>query len=413
MKRTIRVIVVNTDADVAPELRAALLAIDGIKIVAEVDEPALLPNAISQFPAEVLLLHLDPNPQAMMEIVAPAIEAHRDRIAAVAMTEDRDAELVMKAMRAGMREFLWKPFPPEQLGETLLRVGKDVATTRKQVGRILTVIGASGGVGATQLATNLAVELAQLESWSGAPREQVRPRVAVVDLDLRFGQVATHLDAQPTYTIAELCDTPEAIDPQMLERAMVQHASGVHVLARPADLATAEQIHGSQCASVLSAIAEHYDFIVADVPARFDSASRAVFDMTDTYLLVMQLVVPSVRNADRILHELSAAGYAPERVKLVCSRSGRDVGFLEPADVEATLNRKIDFHLPDEWKTSVTAVNMGAPLLTSAPKSKLRQAYQQIAVALAGTPDEAEETSQGNGTKAKKGLFSLFSGSKG
>lgn len=346
VSESVRVIVVNTDEGAASDLRAVLLSSDGVRIVAEIGEPALLAQALSQLPAEVLLVHLDPNPAGMMDIVAPLIEAHKGQLAAIAMTEDRDAELVMRAMRAGMREFLWKPFPPEQLAEILQRVGRELPGHGRRGGRLIAVVGACGGVGATQLATNLAVELAQLENWEGAPNPAARPRVAVVDMDFRFGQVAMQFDAQPTYTIAELCATPEHIDFPMIERAMCKHSAGVHVLARPTDLAQAERINAAQVAGVLAALQEHYDFVVVDLPPRFDGSARAVFDLADTYLLVLLLLVPAVRNADRILQEFIHAGYAVERVRLVCNHAGTESGYLEQSDVEATLKRRIDFLLP-------------------------------------------------------------------
>jgi len=408
---TVRVIVVNADDQVAPELRAALLSVDGVRIVAEIDEPALLPQALDQFPAEVLLVHLDPNPAAMMDVVAPLLEARKDRLAAIGMTDDHDADLVVRAMRAGMREFLWKPFPPEQLTEILQRVGSEAHTAGRRLGRLFAVLGTCGGVGATSLATNLSVELAQLEGWTGAPNRVARARVAVVDLDLRCGQVAIQLDAQPAHTIAELCETPEHIDAQMIERAMFKHASGVHLLSRPSDFNQAEQISAGQTAGVLAALQEYYDFVVVDLPVRFDPNTRAVLDMGDTYLLVLQLLVPSVRNADRILQTMERSGYATERIRVVCNRLGRDSGFLELTDVEATLRRKLAFALPDEWKTSSTAVNMGAPLLTHAPKSKLRLAYREIATTLA-LGGEREGESEDEAGAQKKSLFSFLAGSR-
>jgi pilus assembly protein CpaE len=409
----IRVIVVNTDEQVAPDLRAVLLSIDGVRIVAEIDEPALLSQALGQLPAEVLLVHLDPNPAGMMDVVAPLIEAHKGHLAAIAMTEDRDAELVMRAMRTGMKEFLWKPFPAEQLAETLRRVAQETSGDGRRLGRLISVVGTTGGAGATQLAVNLAVELAQLERWRGAPAPGRRPSLAVVDMDLRFGQVAMQLDAQPNYTLGELCETPDQIDTQMIERAMFKHATGVHVLARPGDLSQAERINAGQAAGVLSALQEHYDFVVVDLPARFDSSARAVFDMSEAYLLVLQLLVPSVRNADRILRELANTGYAPERVRLVCNRHGRESGYLEQADVEATLKRQIEFLVPDEWKASAAAVNMGAPLLTIGPRTRLRQAYRNIAMILAGDGEESRPVAEREaGDGSKKGLFSFLGSSK-
>lgn len=404
-----RVIVVNADEEAAPELRALLLAVEGVKIVAEVDEPLLLAQALTQFPAEVLLLHLDPHPAATMEVVAPLVADRKDHLTTIGMTEDRDAELVVRAMRAGMREFLWKPFPPEQLTEILRRVAKEAPTGGHRAGHLIPVVGCCGGVGATTIAANLAVELALLDDWAEGGQ---RPKVALVDLDFRFGQAAMFLDAQPTYTMAELCDTPERVEAQMIERVMVKHATGVHVLAHPLDIEQAERISAAQCAGVVAALLEHYDFVVADGPVRFDPSARAVFDMTDIYLLVLQLLVPPVRNADRLLSELRRGGYNLDQVRLVCNRAGREAGYLEPADVEATLNRKLDWTLPDDWKTASTAINVGSPLAEFAPRSKLRAAIQQMAQGLARREggDAPAAGDKPPGEVAKKGLFSIFSG---
>ncbi len=397
MSRPVRVIVVNADEEAGPELRALLLSVEGVKIVAEIDEPVLLNQAISQFPAEVLLLHLDPNPNAMMEVIAPLINERKDRLAAIAMTEDRDAELVMRAMRAGMREFLWKPFPPEQLTDILRRIGRE-APSAQRAGRLIPVVAGCGGVGATTVATNLAVELAQIDNWAEGGE---KPKVAVVDLDFRFGQVAMFLDAQATYTIAELCDTPEHIEAQMIERVMVKHPLGVHVLAIPHDIEQAQHISAAQCAGVLAALLEHYDFVVVDGPVRMDPSAQAVFSMTDMYLVALQLLVPPVRNTDRLLRELGRSGYNLDQVRLVCNRFGRDAGYLEPGDVETTLGRKIEWYLPDDWKTASTAVNVGAPLLEHAPKSKLRAAFEQMAQSIAHR-DDLPGPAEGGGGDAKR-----------
>ncbi|MBK8914765.1 MAG: hypothetical protein IPM64_09245 [Phycisphaerales bacterium] len=410
MAERIRVIVVNADEDAAPELRAHLLGLEGVNIVAEIDEPSLLPQALAQFQAEVLLVHLDPNPVGMMEAIAPLIEAHKGRIAAVCMTEDRNAELVVRAMRAGMKEFLWKPFPPEQLNEILQRVGAEGPRGGGRIGRVMPVVGTAGGSGATCIAANLAVELAQLEGYDTPTG---RAAVAVVDLDFRFGQVAMYLDAQPQYTIAELCDTSGAIESDLLERVMFKHPTGVHVLAHPVDLAQAENISAANCASVLAALQSYYDYVVVDGPVRMDATAKAVFDMTDVHLVVFQLLVPCVRNTERMLHDMSRNGFSMDRVRLVCNRLGRDAGLLEPADVEVTLGRKIDWFIPDDWKTCCTAVNMGATLMDYAPKSKLRAAFQKMAAGVSrpgSTSAERGEPVAAGDAGGKRGLFSFLAG---
>lgn len=415
MSDTVRVIIVNTDQDAAPELRRHLLSVSGVKISAEVDEPLLLGQALDQFPAEILLVHLDPCAAATMEAIAPILEANKDRLTAIGMTEDRDAELVMRAMRAGMKELLWKPFPPEQL-TAILENARLIASKRDiSVGKLIPIISANGGAGATTLATNLAVELAQLTTWSGQSEPNTKPRVAVVDLDFRFGQVAMFLDAHPTHTIADLCGSPEHLEASLIHRAMYKHPTGVHVLAHPPTFEAAELITAANCAGAIGALLENYDFVVADGPVRFDHSARSMLDLADEMLLVIQLLVPSVRSADHYLSEMSRAGYNLDRVRLVCNRVGRDVAYLDAADVETTLKRKLNWQLPDEWKFSATAVNVGQSLLEFAPKCKLRTAYRQIALDLAGVSGESgfqttESPPQAKPETPRKGLFGILRG---
>ena len=112
------------------------------------------------------------------------------------------------------------------------------------------------------------------------------------------------------------------------------------------------------------------------------------------------------------MNELRRCGYNLDKVALVCNRAGRESGYLEPGDVETTLGRKLNWSVPDEWKTASMAVNVGAPLLEAAPKSRLRAAFQQMANDIANRKATyAAESGKSNGEPAKKSLLSsLFAG---
>jgi len=401
MVQALRLIVFNAEEAFGSTLRRELLAFDGIKIIAEIDEAALLPEAVERFPVDLLLVHLDPFPEPVLEVVA-AILRERPDLACFALSESRDGELILAAMRAGVREFLTKPLDREELGAALEKLWA-LKPQKVHQGKLVSVIGVCGGLGATTLAVNLAVEMAQLDVG----------KVALVDLDFRFGQVATFLDLQPNFTIADLCDTPEQVDPQMIEKAVVKHASGVHVLARPHQFAQAEQITAAHAASVLSALQEVYSFVVIDGPMRYDASGRIVLEMADLVLLVMQLLVPSVRNADRILQELSREGYNLDRLKLLCNRVGRESGHLEVDHIEATLNQEVFAKIAEDWRLVSDTINTGEPLCTAAPRSKVRQDILHLAKRIAQAGASAKEPDEASQRGASAGIFSkLFSSSK-
>jgi pilus assembly protein CpaE len=399
MSQALRLVVFNADEDFGPVLRSELLSFDGVKIVADVDEPALLAEAVQRFPVELLVVHLDPFPEQILEVVKELI-GQRSDLPCFAVSESQDGGIILGAMRAGFREFLTKPLDHDEL-EAALNKMMAQKPAKRQHGQLVSVIGTVGGVGGTTLAVNTAVELAQ----------QKAGRVALVDMDFRFGQVATFLDLQPNFTIADLCDTPEQLDPRMIEKAVIKHSTGVEVLARPHQFAQAEQISAAHAASVVSSLQEFYDFVVIDGPMRYDSGGRVVLEMSDIVLLVLQLIVPSVRNADRVLQELGKQGFNLDRLKLVVNRVGRDNGSLEVEQVEATLNQKMYACIADDWQAASTAINMGEPLCMAAGRSKARQDIEALARRLCPDLTASETAAAADPKKAtSNGIFSrIFS----
>ncbi|MBN1490534.1 MAG: AAA family ATPase [Phycisphaerae bacterium] len=404
MGRSIRAILFNMDEEQTSSLRAILLSIDGLHIVAEVDDSAMLAPAMSQFACDLLVVHLDPSPESVI-LFAGQVLSERPDVAALAISECSEGSVILAALRAGLREYLTKPVQREELEAAIARSVQQTAG-RIEPGHVIAVMSSVGGAGGTTVAVNLAVELAAMQAATDRP-------VALVDLDYRFGQVATMLDIQAQYGIADLCDTPEQLDPQLINKAMVKHATGVHVLAKPSQLAQTELITAAHCASVLTSLQDLYAYVVVDGPTRFDVGAKSVLDLAEFQIMVMQLLVPSVRNVQRILEELGANGFNLDRVHLVCNRFTKELGCLEKEHVESTLNREIYAALPDDWRTVSTAVNMGMPLAQSVPKSKIRQAYTEMAAlihaALGGNDEDAGGHEQIASRKGA-GLFSkIFS----
>ncbi len=399
MGQALRLVVFNAEEDFGPVLRSELLTFDGVKIVAEVDEPALLTEAVQRFPVDLLVVHLDPLPERTIEVAKDVLAQHPE-LPCFAISECQDSAIILAALRAGFREFLNKPLRREELEAAITKTMAS-RPVKHQHGKLISVIGTVGGAGSTLLAVNIAAELAQQDAG----------RVVLVDMDFRFGQVAMFLDLQPNFTISDLCDTPEQLDPRMIDKAVVKHATGAEVLARPHQFAQAEQISAAHAASVVSALQELYDFVVIDGPMRYDPGGRVVLEMSDVVLLVLQLTVPSARNADRMVQELSRQGFNMDRLKLVVNRAGKDSTSLQVEHVETTLNRKMYACVSDDWEAASNAVNMGEALCTAASRSKLRQDIEALARRLC---PGAETNGDGEARKAASvGILSrLFSASK-
>lgn len=391
MPQDVRFIVFNRDEGFAKELRALLLKCDGVKIVAEIDEPALLTQAAEQFAADVLLANLDPSPESVLPMIGEIVSSKKS-IAVFAASDSTDGQLILKTMRLGIREFLPKPIDEAVLEEAIGRVATQRVATA-QHGKLITVMGMGGGVGATTFATNLAVELAALASR----------QVTLVDLDYRFGQVATFLDVDAKYTLADLCSSPEQLEQQIIEKTLVKHESGVQILSRPTHLAEADTITAAACVSVFSTLLPFNEYIVVDGPTRYDQCSKAILALSDVNLLLTQLLVPCVRTASRILDGMRDGGYNVDRSRLVFNRVGRDAGHLSVQDVCETLSLKSFATIPDEWTTVSGAINLGEPLQSHSPKSKVRIAIQEIAERLHREGSDSDDG--GEKDETKKGLI--------
>jgi pilus assembly protein CpaE len=388
MGQALQFIVMNSDEGFRKELRDAVRACGSIKIVAEVQESALLRQAVTQFSADVLVVNLDPDPDAVLPIAAE-VAAATPELAVFAASSASDSQLILKAMRSGMKEVLPRPFEVGAISEAIARVSSARTETARR-GTLITVSSPSGGSGATVLATNLAVELAQIASG----------RVTVVDLDYRYGQVATLLDVEPSYTLADLCNSPEQLEQQVIDRALVKHETGLYVLARPALFEQADTITASSCVGLLSTLLQFNEYVVTDGPSRFDIGAPSVLAFSDFNVLLVQPVVPAIRSAARAIDSMKEVGTNLEHLRLVCNRAGRETGYVSLDDVKETLGITPFAVIPSDWGPVSSAINLGEPLLTQSPKSKIRLAIAELAERL-HTPQVHTDD---NGER-KKGLI--------
>lgn len=395
MGRDVRFIVFNAEKRLGGELRALLQSYEGVKIVAQVeDDPALLLQAVKRFPIDILLVNLDPNPQSILPILSD-LRTMAPSVAIFATSQSSDGPLILQTMRVGVREFLPQPIDSPALKEAIDKITTQRVNSVK-LGTLITVMGSAGGVGATVVATNLATELAAIAKGA----------VTVVDLDYRFGQVATLLDVEPTYTITDLCNTNEQLEAQVIERALVKHSSGLQVLSRPPTFALADTITAASCVGLLSSLLQFNEYVVADGPTRSDLGAKSILDLSDVNLLIVQLLVPTARNASRILGELRESGYDLERIKLICNRTEMESPALSKQDLTEALGIRQFAGIPDDWATVSGAVNLGETLLTHSPKSRVRHAIREIAERLHGPVAETDDKDT-----SKRGLIGrIFAG---
>lgn len=236
---------------------------------------------------------------------------------------------------------------------------------------IVSFLGTKGGTGTTTLAVNCAADIRRITNRS----------TVVVDLKSGPGDVALFLGLRPRHSLLTALDHLAWIDPMMLSKYVVEHECGLHVLAAgdefsrpgPRDVESVEQI--------LRALNSIYDFVIVDVGTSLMSSEGAL-QLSDSILLVANPDVPCLRNLQRLIDGVKAAGVPGERLQIVLNRAS-EFGVLSTAQIERVLGHNIAFTVNSDYRTVASAVNSGVPVSTLRA-SELNGQLDTIARAIAG-----------------------------
>lgn len=312
-------------------------------------------------------------------------------------SSDDSPQAILQAMRAGAEEFLGQPFNWSEVAHCLEKIRQRIVlrwTHEKEHGSIITVFSSKGGVGATTVATNLAVSLAARQRST-----------CIIDLVLQFGAVTSAFDLEASYTILDLVKNLQRMDPLLLEGSLVQHASGVRVVAEPFHAEEASRLLPEDIDHTLDTLAQAFDFVVVDAPKEVDEVALPALEKAHLVLFVAEMNIPFIKSAHRALESFGRLGIPHHKMRLVLNRYVPNKLLTREA-VEKTLGLKVFHTLPNDYPTAVSALNQGMPLLQNSPKSKLAKGYQGLATAV--LEELAATDGKLTGTDKKPGLFSRW-----
>lgn len=287
-----------------------------------------------------------------------------------------EPEYIRRAMVAGAKNYLPKPFGADELLQAIKQVyehnqkrkktGESGTETERQ-GKIISVFSTKGGVGKTTIASNLAVTLAMS---TGA-------KVALVDADLQFGDVALFLNILPQVTIADLVQDVEHLDEKLLNSYMTNYGHGVNVLPAPFRPEQAEIITGKHITAILQAMRANFDYIVVDTAPAFTETMLAVLDASDKILVVSVTDLPTIKNIKICLEIMENLEYSKDKIKLILNRAHSESG-LDINEVEESLRYKFSATLPSDGKTVVASVNRGIPFVISNPETQVAKSVYRL-----------------------------------
>lgn len=236
---------------------------------------------------------------------------------------------------------------------------------------VIAVHGLGGGVGATTLATNLAWEMAIMDS---------HPRVCLIDLDLQFGSVATYLDLKRRPLIFEILSDCQSMDQQAFKQGLLKYEHKLDVFTAPADILPLDLIGPDDVSALIRLARAEHDLVVIDMPAAVVSWTETVLQEADAYLALMEMDLRSAQNALRLMSAMEAEKLASHKVSYVMNRGPRDIsGKGRIKRMADSIGVDFRFVLPDGGPAVSESNDNGEPLSDSQPKLPYRKEVMDMA----------------------------------
>jgi pilus assembly protein CpaE len=303
-----------------------------------------------------------------------AIRAKLPAVQVVILSVQGDQNYMRRAMLAGARDFLTKPPMGDELISAIRRAGAMAQTERAKniqtqiapvvgnigtmlnyggpKGKIVTIYSPKGGTGCTTIAVNLALTLHNEDT-----------RVALVDGNLQFGDVAVFMNEQGKNTIVDLAPRAEELDPEIVEEVMLKHAaSGLHILAAPSRPEYAERVSSSQFTKVLEYLRQMYAYVIVDTASLLTDATLAAIDTSDLVVLVTTQDIPSIKNCRLFLDLSQTLGIERDRILFIMNRFDKRIN-ITPDRVTENLKQEVVSVIPLDEQTATKAVNRGVPFV--------------------------------------------------
>jgi pilus assembly protein CpaE len=348
------------------------------------DEGFVIQSSDDTRRADLLIFELGENTAKDFELIHSLLDV--DAIGEVFyVSRHSDPGVLVQAIRTGAKEFFSQPIKEQEVRQALKNL--EERTERKKhkepvkTGQIIEAIGSKGGVGTTTISVNLAVSLAGMKG---------SPSVALIDKTMVFGEVPLFLEIKPNYHLGEITKNISRLDATFLMNILSKHSSGVYVLPSPVTLNGHPKATPAIIEHLLSLMQRMFDFLVIDGGQSLDETSLRVLQMSDVVLLVSTLSLPCLSNTNNLLKSFQHLGYpSKERIKVVANRYLKNSN-ISLKDSQASIGKEIFWTIPNDYRTTLCAINQGKPLSQVASKAPITKRVRELAYVLANR-EESEE----------------------
>jgi pilus assembly protein CpaE len=433
----IRLVVVDDNSDTLNNLRKLLYFEKDIEIIGTASSGDEAIKVATQHQPDVVLM--DINMPGMDGISASeAITARTPSVQIVIMSVQAEADYLRRAMLAGAREFLIKPFSSEQLANTV-RAVYQLGAGQRATNRIA----AAAATSAPAMSATMAAPVSALPAPASAPaadrfppapqsytpprmaappaplsksgqpppvaegerfgkilvvysanggigrstvavnlaialREETRAKVALVDASLHFGDVGVLLNLNSNHTIADVCSADGGVDTEIVADILATHPSGIKVLLGPRSPEMAELCTGPAIRQVLSTLKEKFDYIVVDTYNTLDDIVLGMLDLSDQILLLSTSEIPSIKNTKLFFEVTEALNYLPEKTQLILNKFDPK-STISAQDIQASIKHPVYAIIERDDRAAVQAVQTGQPFIVNQRSAPVTAAVVRLA----------------------------------
>jgi pilus assembly protein CpaE len=328
---------------------------------------------------QVLVLDISDSADPIADISALA-EVCDEGTRVIALGQINDVNLYRELMDFGVLDYLLKPVSPEAMGALILKAIEqpEIVEEENKTGRLIAVIGARGGVGASMVAVNTA--------WMIAHEQNIR--VALVDLDLYFGSVALSLDLEPGRGFREALENPSRIDGLFIERAMVRESDHLFVLGAEEPLENRISFDSAAVELLLERLRASFDCVVVDLPRSEVTAHSSILAQASMIGIVSDATLASMRDTMRLKEFAKKSAPAADAIVIVNRFGAAKIGELSKGDFERGAELTVDYLIPYEIKTAAQSMNSGKALGQVAKNGKLVALLRDLSRQFSGSDEE-------------------------